>query len=146
MAFSSLDEECSTIRFLRYRERLCFSWLVTIILINRHPTNWPTQHLGLEVRDRNGRIRCRTILLLLYACIALRNCIEVYCWTSSWRKAEWPCPVHGECSHFFSCIKSLFLVHIWKLHTPSDTATVGDIKWNSTVTRRRSLLLLRRHT
>ena len=50
MAFSSLDEECSTIRFLRYRERLCFSWLVTIILINRHPTNRPTQHLGLEVK------------------------------------------------------------------------------------------------
>ena len=89
MAFSSLDEECSTIRFLRYRERLCFSWLVTIILINRHPTNRPTQHLGLVIRDRNGRIRCRMILLLLYACIALRNCIEIYCWTASWRKAEW---------------------------------------------------------
>ena len=79
MAFSLSDEECSTIRFLRYRERLCFSWLVTIILINRHTTNCPTQHLGLEVRDRNGRTRRQTDdpTNVAHACIALRNCIEV---------------------------------------------------------------------
>ena len=38
------------------------------------------------------------------------------------RKTEWPCPVHGECSHFFSCIKSLFLVP--SLKTPHS-------KWHS---------------